>query len=255
MLVLPSVSRAESFSGVWCSWRPWPRVSPSSTRKLIPAFPRSLSMGLQASPSLPRTPLPSRRRCAPCSIARKPARHMGVLACSALEQNIPSNNWRIAPSKSMNQFCNSRYSPKLARSGSSGPVFFRVSGSSTTVTGLAVVVFSGPLAQTISTRNCPVSTLLIVLFCCSLLLSAFLTRFVRDLAHARGWLETPVLDRHVHTIPLPRIGGVAIFASFSVVVASCLAVAAYVHSSLTSPLGPTLKLMAPALICLSPRPL
>jgi UDP-GlcNAc:undecaprenyl-phosphate/decaprenyl-phosphate GlcNAc-1-phosphate transferase len=93
-----------------------------------------------------------------------------------------------------------------------------------------------------------VSTLLIVLFCCSLLLSAFLTRLVRDLAHARGWLETPVLDRHVHTIPLPRIGGVAIFASFTVVVTTCLAVAAYLHSSLTPLLGPTLRLLAPALI-------
>jgi UDP-GlcNAc:undecaprenyl-phosphate GlcNAc-1-phosphate transferase len=93
-----------------------------------------------------------------------------------------------------------------------------------------------------------VSTLLVILFCGSLLLSAFLTRLIRDLAHARGWLETPVLDRHVHTIPLPRIGGVAIFASFMVVVGSCLALASYLHSSLVPPVAPTLKLLGPALI-------
>ncbi len=48
----------------------------------------------------------------------------------------------------------------------------------------------------------------------SLLLSFILTRLVRDLATARGWVAAPALDRHLHTRPLPRFGGVAIFVSF-----------------------------------------
>jgi len=51
-------------------------------------------------------------------------------------------------------------------------------------------------------------------FAGSLLLSFVLTRYVRDLATARGWVAAPVLERHLHSRPLPRFGGVAIFFSF-----------------------------------------
>lgn len=48
------------------------------------------------------------------------------------------------------------------------------------------------------------------------LLSAFvLTRYVRDFAFARGWVAAPSQERHLHSSPLPRLGGVAIFISFS----------------------------------------
>jgi len=48
------------------------------------------------------------------------------------------------------------------------------------------------------------------------LLSAFiLTRYVRDFATARGWVVVPTQERHMHSSPLPRLGGVAIFLSFS----------------------------------------
>ncbi len=48
------------------------------------------------------------------------------------------------------------------------------------------------------------------------LLSAFvLTRYVRDFATARGWVAAPTQDRHLHSNPLPRLGGVAIYLSFS----------------------------------------
>jgi len=48
------------------------------------------------------------------------------------------------------------------------------------------------------------------------LLSAFvLTRFVRDFANAHGWVAAPTNERHLHSNPLPRLGGVAIFLSFS----------------------------------------
>jgi UDP-GlcNAc:undecaprenyl-phosphate GlcNAc-1-phosphate transferase len=50
----------------------------------------------------------------------------------------------------------------------------------------------------------------------SLLLSFVLTKFVRDVATAHGWLAAPALDRHMHSHPLPRFGGIAIFVSFLV---------------------------------------
>ena len=47
------------------------------------------------------------------------------------------------------------------------------------------------------------------------LLSAFvLTRFVRDFANSHGWVASPTQERHLHSTPLPRLGGVAIFLSF-----------------------------------------
>jgi UDP-GlcNAc:undecaprenyl-phosphate/decaprenyl-phosphate GlcNAc-1-phosphate transferase len=51
-------------------------------------------------------------------------------------------------------------------------------------------------------------------FLVSLVLSFILTKWVRDLANQRGWLAAPVLARHLHSRPLPRLGGVAIFVSF-----------------------------------------
>jgi UDP-GlcNAc:undecaprenyl-phosphate/decaprenyl-phosphate GlcNAc-1-phosphate transferase len=55
------------------------------------------------------------------------------------------------------------------------------------------------------------------------LLSAFiLTRYVRDFATAHGWVAVPTQERHLHSSPLPRLGGVAIFLSFS----CCMAAAA-----------------------------
>ena len=51
-------------------------------------------------------------------------------------------------------------------------------------------------------------------FAASVLLSFLLTRYIRDLANARGWLSAPALERHLHEVPLPRIGGVAIFSAF-----------------------------------------
>jgi UDP-GlcNAc:undecaprenyl-phosphate GlcNAc-1-phosphate transferase len=51
----------------------------------------------------------------------------------------------------------------------------------------------------------------LLVFLGALLASAALTRLVRDYSTARGWTSTPSSDRHVHTRPIPRLGGVAIF--------------------------------------------
>jgi len=53
-------------------------------------------------------------------------------------------------------------------------------------------------------------------------LSFVLTRDVRDLATARGWVAAPALDRHLHSRPLPRFGGAAIFLSFLITLAIAL---------------------------------
>ena len=53
------------------------------------------------------------------------------------------------------------------------------------------------------------------LFAASVLLSLVLTRYVRNFATARGWVSPPVADRHLHSTPLPRLGGVAIFFAFA----------------------------------------
>src|SRR5215212_11325877 len=47
----------------------------------------------------------------------------------------------------------------------------------------------------------------------SLLISAILTRLVRNAALARGWVATPS-SHHIHRRPIPRLGGVAIYLSF-----------------------------------------
>src|SRR5713226_10680124 len=51
----------------------------------------------------------------------------------------------------------------------------------------------------------------LLVFVGALLASAALTRWVRDFSIARGWVSIPSSDRHVHTRPIPRLGGVAIF--------------------------------------------
>jgi len=59
-------------------------------------------------------------------------------------------------------------------------------------------------------------------FIVSLAISMVMTFWVQTAAVARGLLVPPVSDRHLHTKPLPRIGGVGIYLSFLItVVAFC----------------------------------
>lgn len=62
----------------------------------------------------------------------------------------------------------------------------------------------------------------LVVFAICLVLSVTLTWLVRSLAQTHGWLQAPSLDRHVHTFPVARLGGVAIYVSFMVVVGIAL---------------------------------
>jgi UDP-GlcNAc:undecaprenyl-phosphate/decaprenyl-phosphate GlcNAc-1-phosphate transferase len=85
-------------------------------------------------------------------------------------------------------------------------------------------------------------------FVTAFVLSLVATRYVRDIAHAQGWLETPQLDRHVHTIPMPRIGGVAIFLSFAITVLGFSWIASRWQFPIASVGIPVRNLLGPALI-------
>jgi UDP-GlcNAc:undecaprenyl-phosphate GlcNAc-1-phosphate transferase len=56
------------------------------------------------------------------------------------------------------------------------------------------------------------------LFAATMLISASLSRILRDFARNRGWAVASTSARHVHQVPVPRIGGVAIFVAVLVVV-------------------------------------
>jgi len=91
------------------------------------------------------------------------------------------------------------------------------------------------------------TVIFLAIFLLSLASAFVLTRYVRDVANRRGWVALPTQERHLHSIPLPRLGGVAIFLSFSI----CMAVALVwvwqthrLHSGIS--LRRTITILAPA---------
>jgi UDP-GlcNAc:undecaprenyl-phosphate/decaprenyl-phosphate GlcNAc-1-phosphate transferase len=92
------------------------------------------------------------------------------------------------------------------------------------------------------------SIALILVFCTALVVSLVTTRAVRGWARTRGWLDTPQLDRHVHTIPLPRIGGVAIFGSFIFVIIAFTWISNRLNWPIALPVIAARNLLLPALI-------
>jgi len=75
------------------------------------------------------------------------------------------------------------------------------------------------------------------IFFLSLLCSFVLTRYVRDEATRRGWVAVPSHERHLHSTPLPRLGGVAIFISFSLSILAVRVMGAFfphLHSAFSS---------------------
>jgi len=57
------------------------------------------------------------------------------------------------------------------------------------------------------------SVYLVLLFI-SAAIAAGLTKVVRDRANTKGWAFAPDSGRHIHAVPIPRLGGVAIFFTF-----------------------------------------
>lgn len=88
----------------------------------------------------------------------------------------------------------------------------------------------------------------LVIFSLALLLSLISTWYVRHWAHAHGWAEPPQLDRHVHTIPIPRLGGIAIYVSFMAVAGACLLFPSHLGLAFVFPFKSTAALLVSALI-------
>ena len=63
--------------------------------------------------------------------------------------------------------------------------------------------------------------ILIGVFLGAVLISFVLTRAVRNIANSHGWVAAPSSTRHIHSAPVPRLGGIAVFGAFSLV-AGCL---------------------------------
>jgi UDP-GlcNAc:undecaprenyl-phosphate GlcNAc-1-phosphate transferase len=86
-------------------------------------------------------------------------------------------------------------------------------------------------------------------FASSLLISFVATKVVRDLANGRGWVSAPHNPRHLHTRPLPRLGGVAIALSFFVAILLGLGVQQLLSpDGVPSVLHPLLTILPPALL-------
>src|SRR5262245_51614976 len=81
-------------------------------------------------------------------------------------------------------------------------------------------------------------------FIASLLLSLLLTGWVRNLALRRGWVAAPS-SHHIHQRAIPRLGGVAIFASFVAVTATLMVLSHFRHESLGVQTREFLQILAP----------
>jgi len=84
-------------------------------------------------------------------------------------------------------------------------------------------------------------------FLASLIISFVLTREVRDFATARSWVSPPSSERHMHSTPLPRLGGVAIFISFVGCSLAGLAIMRYApRLGVAFSIRPVIAILAPA---------
>jgi UDP-GlcNAc:undecaprenyl-phosphate GlcNAc-1-phosphate transferase len=59
------------------------------------------------------------------------------------------------------------------------------------------------------------------------LLSALLTWLVRGLARKNSWVKGPESDRHVHSRPIPRLGGIAVYLTFATIILSETAIVSF----------------------------
>ncbi|MBI3652595.1 MAG: undecaprenyl/decaprenyl-phosphate alpha-N-acetylglucosaminyl 1-phosphate transferase [Acidobacteria bacterium] len=73
-------------------------------------------------------------------------------------------------------------------------------------------------------------------FVAALLLSFVLTRTIRNLAVNRRWLPAQFSKHHIHNTPVPRLGGVAIYASFASVTGVLIFAAKFLHVDTGLPL-------------------
>ena len=88
----------------------------------------------------------------------------------------------------------------------------------------------------------------LVAFLACLFLSIVSTWYVRKVANARGWIHVPMSDRHMHTMPVPRLGGVAIYFSFMSVVILAMVIPYLLGAASLLHVNAMVGLLGPAII-------
>ncbi len=83
-------------------------------------------------------------------------------------------------------------------------------------------------------------------FLSSLFLSLVLTKGLRNLAMARGWAAPPPFGRHIHSKPIPRLGGVAIFLTVMGVLGASFLAPTWLGFTSRFPTGTALWILGPA---------
>jgi len=76
--------------------------------------------------------------------------------------------------------------------------------------------------------------LFLSLLATSAAVSALLTYWVRTTAVAYGLKATPVYGRHLHTKPLPRLGGIAICVTFMTAALAYIPISRLLHVSVST---------------------
>ena len=90
------------------------------------------------------------------------------------------------------------------------------------------------------------TTSYIGIFVGSVLLSFVLTRSIRNLANARGWVYAPASSRHIHKDLIPRLGGIAIFIAFAIIALALIAVPDLLAGGEPVPRRTVFTILAPA---------
>jgi UDP-GlcNAc:undecaprenyl-phosphate GlcNAc-1-phosphate transferase len=84
------------------------------------------------------------------------------------------------------------------------------------------------------------------IFLVTAILSAFLTWWVRNQAITRGWVRGPQSERHIHVSPIPRVGGIAVYMTYTLALLTLWGVRQLFHLQRGASLSHLLPLMAPA---------
>jgi UDP-GlcNAc:undecaprenyl-phosphate GlcNAc-1-phosphate transferase len=89
---------------------------------------------------------------------------------------------------------------------------------------------------------------LLVIFVASVFVSALLTRWVRNIATSRGWVDQPDSSRHIHFKPVPRLGGVAVFLAFIGMIGVGLLMRKWLGPANLFSMGIAAAILAPAVL-------
>ena len=89
---------------------------------------------------------------------------------------------------------------------------------------------------------------LLVVFLACVAVSLAATWHVRNFANARGWTDAPRTNRHLHSIPVPRLGGVAICFTCVTAVLLAIGIPRFFGQQPLFPANPALALLGPAFL-------